>query len=327
MSPRSIRVLTSLALSLLSLALVAGATASPLQAPTCVGAATLDLTTGCVDRATTVYPSVTGEHNYEPPSAKACRPIRAGTVATACVLGSSESKAKLRFALIGDSHVSAWSAALGELGRQQGWRGTVFTGPGCMMTTASNQQHPILRAACMRAYRETMAWLRDHREIDFVLMTHKSGQWLNGPKATVEQRKFEGFKKTWKQYPRHVRRVIALTDTPLASRAQFDCLVRVVRVAQAPAGPQCWAPRQVALPRPDAAGLAARDLKSSRYRVVDMNDLICTVSLCYPAVGGVLVNLDVSGHMAPDFARTMEPQLLRRLGPLLPAPRKASKSP
>ena len=52
-----------------------------------------------------------------------------------------------------------------------------------------------------------------------------------------------------------------------------------------------------------------------------MTDLMCSPKVCYPALGGVLLNFDVGGHMTLAFARTLKPQLWRRLAPLLPAPR------
>lgn len=308
----------ALATSLASLAFVSGATATETQAPTCIGAATLDLTTACVDRLTTVYPSVTGPR-YEDPAP--CRPIRAATAASACVLGASASAARLQFAFIGDSHTGAWSAALGELGRERGWRGTVFTGPGCVMSEAVHEMSSIPRGPCLAAYRETTRWLRHHPEIDFVIATAEVDKGLPGPVATIEPRKLRGFQQTFKRFPRNVRRVIVLRDTPSATGAQFACLARVVRAALAPAGPQCASPRRLALAVPDAAVNAALGLHSPRYQAVDMTDLMCSATLCYPALGGVLLNFDLGGHMSLAFARTMKSQLLRRLEPLLPTPR------
>jgi hypothetical protein len=298
-------------------ALVSGSTAADVQeGPTCIGAATLDRATGCVDRLTTVYPSVTGER-YEAPAP--CRPIREARAASACVLGASTSKARMQFALIGDSHTFAWAAALGELGREHGWRGTVFTGPGCVMSEAVVEMGSIVRAPCLAAYRETMRWLRRHPEIDVVITTAEVDKGLPGPAATIESRKLRGFRQTFKHMPRNVQRVIVLRDTPNATPAQFTCLDRVVRAALAPAGPQCALPRRQALAVPDAAVNAAASLHSARYQAIDLTDLMCSPGACYPALGGVLLNFDVGGHMSLAFARTLKPQLLRRLAPLLPA--------
>ncbi len=308
----------ALAALLASLAFVSGATATDMEAPTCIGAATLDVTTGCVDRLTTVYPSVTGPR-YEDPAP--CRPLRVALAARACVLGARESRARLRFAFIGDSHTGAWSAALGELGREHGWRGTVFTGHGCVMSEAVYEMGAIAGPPCVAAYRETMRWLRQHPEIDVVIVTAEVDKGLPGPAETIERRKLRGFKKTFKRFPDNVQRVIVLRDTPNASGPTFDCLDRVVRAALAPAGPQCALPRRQALPVPDAAVNAALGLRSFRYQAVDLTDLMCSATVCYPALGGVLINFDVGGHMSLAFARTLKPQLLRRLAPLLPPPR------
>jgi hypothetical protein len=308
----------ALAASIAALAFASGATASTAQGPTCVGAATLDPASGCVDRLTTVYPSVTGPRSEVPAP---CRPLREARNASACVLGARRSRARLQFAFIGDSHTGAWSAPLGELGQELGWRGTVFTGPGCVMSEAAHEMNSIARGPCVSAYKDTMTWLRRHHEIDFVIVTAEVDKGLPGPVATIEPRKVAGFQRTFKRFPRNVRRVIVLRDTPNATPQTFACLDRVVREALAPAGPQCATPRRTALLVPDAAVAAATGLRSSRYSAVDMTDLMCSPTICYPALGGVLLNMDVGGHMTLAFARTMKRQLLHRIEPLLPAPR------
>ena len=243
-------------------------------------------------------------------------------MAHSCVFGASLSRTRLQFALIGDSHTEAWHAVLGELGREHGWRGTLFSGYGCWMSEAVYELPGILREACIVPYRQTMRWLRRHPEIDVVFVTHEVDKGLAGPAVTIEPRKILGFQQTFKRYPRNVRRVIVLRDTPNAKQPQLDCLARVAAAATAPAGPQCAAPRRVALALPDAGAIAAVGLRSPRYRVVDMNDLMCSPNECYPALGGMLVNRDIAGHLTNTFARTMRTQLLHRLAPLLPAPRR-----
>jgi hypothetical protein len=297
------------------LTLTAGSAVSIAQEPVCIGAATLDLSSGCIDRLTTVVPNVANPRSEGTPP---CRPIRAVAVAHSCVIGARESRARLHFALIGDSHTEAWAAVLGELGQERAWRGTVFSGYGCWMSEAVYELPEVLRESCVPPYRETMRWLRQHPEIDVVFVTHEVSKGLAGPKATTEPRKILGFQQTFKRYPRNVRRVIVIADTPTATQAQFDCLARAVRVAVAPAGPQCASPRRLALALPDAAVTAAIGLRSPRYRALDMNDLMCSASECFPALGGVLVNRDVAGHLTNLFALTMRRHLLQRLEPLLP---------
>jgi hypothetical protein len=305
----------AVAACVLLLVLTAGAAVSDGQEPMCLGAATLDPASGCVDGLTTIYPNLADPRSEGSPP---CRPIRAVAIAHSCVLGARVSRARLQFALIGDSHTEAWAAVLGELGRERGWRGTVFNGPGCWMSEAVYELPEPLRESCIPPYRATMRWLRHHPEIDVVFVVHEVDKGLAGPEVTIEPRKILGFQQTFKRYPRSVRRVIVIRDTPSATQAQFDCLKRAVSAAQAPAGPQCSSPRRVALGLPDAAVVAAVGLRSPRYQFVDMTDLMCSASDCYPALGGVLVNRDVAGHLTNAFARTMREQLLHRLEPLLP---------
>ncbi|MEA2191620.1 MAG: hypothetical protein QOI73_1741 [Solirubrobacteraceae bacterium] len=311
------RSLAQIVLSAVLPALIAGAAVSDASPPTCIGAATLDRGSGCVDRLTTVYPSVANPRNeYLPP----CRPVKAAPAAHSCVIGASTSRARMRFALIGDSHTEAWAAVLGDLGREHAWRGTVFSGYGCWMSEAVYELPSVLRESCVPPYRQTMRWLRRHPEIDVVFVTHEVSKGLAGPSATIEPRKVLGFQQTFKRYPRSVRRVIVIADTPAVRQAQLDCLAHAVTAAAAPAGPQCASPRRVSLALPDAAVIAAAGLRSPRYRVIDMNDLMCSPNTCYPALGGVLVNRDTAGHLTNTFARTMRTTLLRRLEPLLAGP-------
>jgi hypothetical protein len=297
------------------LMLTAGTAVSDAQEPMCIGAATLDRASGCIDRLMSVYPNVSNPRIEGPAP---CRPIRAVAVAHSCVIGARASRARMQFALIGDSHTEAWAAVLGDLGQERAWRGTVFSGYGCWMSEAVYELPGVLRESCIPPYRQTMRWLRQHPEIDVVFVTHEVSKGLAGPKATIEPRKILGFQQTFKRYPRNVQRVIVIGDTPTATQAQFDCLARVVLAALAPAGPQCASPRRAALALPDAAVIAALGLGSSRYRVLDVNDLICSASECYPALGGVLVNRDIAGHLTNAFAHTMRRQVLQRLEPMLP---------
>ena len=313
--------LAAIAAIAVALAFAPGAAAAGTEAPTCIGAATLDPTSGCVDRLTTVFPSVTGPRWENPPP---CRPIRAARAASACVFGASASRARLQFALIGDSHTEAWSAVLGDIGRERGWRATRFTGHGCVMSEAVSEMGEIAGPRCVSAYRATMRWLGRHPEIDFVITTAEVDKGLPGPVSTIESRKFRGFQEMYKRFPRNVRRVIVLRDTPNATGTTFDCLGRAARAAVAPAGPQCATPRGAALSVPDAAVNAALALHQPRYRAVDMTDLMCSATDCYPVLGGVLLNFDVGGHMTLAFAHTMRRQLLRRLDPLVPAPRSST---
>ena len=97
------------------------------------------------------------------------------------------------------------------------------------MSEAVYEMGAIAGPPCVSAYRETMRWLRKHPEIDFVITTAEVDKGLPGPASTIESRKLRGFQQTFRRFPRNVRRVIVLRDTPNATGTTFDCLDRVVR--------------------------------------------------------------------------------------------------
>jgi hypothetical protein len=50
--------------------------------------------------------------------------------------------------------------------------------------------------------------------------------------------------------------------------------------------------------------------------VIDLTRFTCSSRLCFPVVGGVLVDRDAT-HMTRAFASTLGPYLLRRLDALM----------
>jgi hypothetical protein len=282
--------------------------------PTCFGAPAMDPTMPCVDRLSTVTPTVAGVDD-EP--MVPCRPLKAPAAVHVCAFGASKSRARLRLALIGDSHTFAWRAALDQLGQSQGWRGYSLAEAACMFSEATKSLPAGPREHCLAAYRATLGWLRSHPEIDVVITTHEADTALDVPEGRTNDAKIAGFRRTWKALPRSIKRVIVLRDTPNASRDELQCVERASASGVTAAARACAEPRSWELTK-DVAVAAARGLHSARYRVVDLSDLICSPVVCHPEVGGVLINRDTTGHVTQTFARTTAPYLLRRLAPLLP---------
>lgn len=318
--PISGRVTSSLLIAAIAALVVAigGPAASEAQAPACAGAQALDPAKTCTDTATGTKPTVDdpfGEPDHP------CRPLKEAADAGACAFGASEKRARLRIALIGDSHSFAWRAALHDIAGKQRWRGYSFAFPACQFTETWKHLQPAAKPTCKKAYAATKKFLKAHREIDAVIMTHEGDTELVVPAGQDrETLKVAGFKKTWKAYPKNIRRVIVLRDTPNASAKELECVKRIADAKSGPPGPPCAIPKSFVVP-PDAAVTAQQQMGSSKYRTLDMNDLICDDALCYPALGGVLVNRDQTGHVTQTFARSTEPYLLARLKPLLPKPR------
>lgn len=268
----------------------------------------------CDDRLATVVPRLEAVDD-EPVSP--CRRLHEPRSLGVCVFGASQSRARLHIALIGDSHTFAWRAALHELGQSQGWRGYSLSALGCTFSQTARSLLAGPRKPCLLAYRAARRWLRRHPEIDVVVVTQDADTVLDVPRSRAFAVKVAGYRRTWTALPRNIRRVIVLRDTPNASQDELSCVQRWEAGSAEGSARTCSAPRAWTLTR-DAAVAAARSLHSERYRVLDLSDLICSPAVCHPAVGGVLVNRDTTGHITQTFARTTEPYLLQRLQPLLP---------
>jgi hypothetical protein len=266
----------------------------------------------CVSRLVTITPHVSATDD-EP--ASPCDAVKSTPALNVCAFGVSKSKARLRIALIGDSHTVAWRAVLNQLGTTQDWRGYSLAAPGCMFSQAARYLPVGPRAPCLRTYHATLSWLHQHPEINAVITTHEADTELTVAKNETRNVKIAGFRRTWKALPHNIKRIIVIRDTPNASRKELAC-VQHAAATSTTAG-VCAVPRSWTLTR-DAAVAAARGLHSPRYRVLDLTDLICSSTVCHPAVGGVLINRDTTGHITETFAETTAPYLLHRLTPLLP---------
>jgi hypothetical protein len=55
---------------------------------------------------------------------------------------------------------------------------------------------------------------------------------------------------------------------------------------------------------------------SRRVRLVDLTRFFCDARRCFPVIGGVLVNKDVT-HVTAVFGATLGPYLLRQVDALL----------
>ena len=310
---RNLLLTIALSLTVVVTGLTGGAT-SLADVPTCFGAPAMDATLPCVDRLLTVTPGV---ETVDAEPVSPCKKLPSPQAVPVCAFGASSSKARLRIALIGDSHTFAWRAVLHRLGQVQGWRGYSLAAPGCTFSDAARLLPSGPREPCLRTYRATRRWLLRHPVIDVVLTTHEMDTVLRVPAAKLRNVKIAAYRRTWRALPRNIKRVIVLRDTPNASERELACVKRAEQNPETQTARACAVPRSWTLER-DAAVAAARGLHSPRYGVVDLTDLICSPAVCHPSVGGVLVNRDTTGHITQTFALTTAPYLLRRLAPLLP---------
>ncbi len=280
-----------------ALAAPADTTTVLVSGPRCFGAASRDPRRRCRNRALerSVTPTPYGAALL--PNTP-CLPQQGLADLLPCHFGVVRKPAGV--ALIGDSHATHWRGALDVVAQAQGFHGVSLARSGCPYTTNHIKlASAALSRSCDRHQRAVRRWLLTHPGVHTVYLSALGS-------APVVGNRRAGYRAALRKLPRSVRHVYVIRDTPLSAKSVFGC---VTREARRNAGVRCAQPRAWDL-RPDLLARAARELRSRRYRVLDLTRYMCDRRRCFPVVGGVLVRKD-STHITATFATTLGPYLLR----------------
>ncbi|MDP1849225.1 MAG: SGNH hydrolase domain-containing protein [Solirubrobacteraceae bacterium] len=277
----------------------------------CFGAAARDSANPCSN------PSL--RNSVDPPPARAkvitdplCDNVLHAGFITACSFGAMPEDAERTFALIGDSHAANLKSSLGVLINAKRWRGISILRSGCPLTRA----RPILAAPrasrqCRTWNGEVFAWLRKHPEVDTVFLSAHAGARVRrsgnrSPKASTQA----GYRKAIGELLGMRRRVVVVRDAPPSTNDQLRCVSRAI-AARRRAQTACTRPRSASV-RSDPLVAAARAVRSSNVKVIDLTRLFCDSRRCFAVIGGALVRHDES-HLTQAFAVTLGPFILRAL--------------
>jgi hypothetical protein len=262
----------------------------------CLGAEALDPARPCAPGRATI------RDPFAPGGNHPCRTVSGPAVT--CRFGVAPARARRRIALVGDSHALHWRVALDVAARARRWSGVSITAPGCFFSAAVRVLPPGPRAICTDWYRAARRYLRRHPRITTVFTSSSSAEVVVvRPGQTMDAVKAAGFRRAYRALPRTVRRLVVIRDVPMNSSAQFACVRRAV-AAGADANGACPLPRATALV-PDAAVTAVGELRSGRYRSVDLTDWFCAGPSCLSVVGAVQVYKDGFGHITDLYASTL----------------------
>jgi len=227
-----------------------------------------------------------------------------------CSFGVPASQAKQQVALIGDSHSLKWRTGMYQAAISRGWRVTSIGKARCpFSTTETTARTPEELRSCQQWKRELPAWLRRNPQISTAFVSGKPPTPSN---AAEMARAIRGYQQQWKKLPKSVKRIIVLRDNPRTLDSTLPCIEQAMAAGKQ-AGLACALPRAAALDAfPDTIALAARALKKPNYGVIDLSKFYCDAKLCYPVIGGLLVNSDLD-HLTPAFSATLAPFMLRAL--------------
>jgi hypothetical protein len=306
---RGTRTATAVAASVLAclLAIAIDARGSE-QIPPCFGAAARDPEKPCVNRRLT-FTAIPSPYDAPLEPSARCEPID-GVQPDACSFGPPRSKAVSSVALLGDSHATAWRAAVEVVAEANRWHGVSITRNNCPFTYARTPG----KGRCKGWSGSVLRWLRNHREVRTVIVGANSGSGVVASGGRTQRTtKIEGYIDAWKSLPRSVRQIFVLRDVPHSRGSTADCVARAVSKRRNPAL-RCSRARAGAL-LPDEAAIAAERTDSERVHLIDLSDFMCDAEDCFPVVGGALVIKDI-GHLTRTFSRSLGPYIGRAIARL-----------
>jgi SGNH domain (fused to AT3 domains) len=221
-----------------------------------------------------------------------------------CAFGTPARAARVRFALVGDSHAAHWRAALAVVARVERWRGYSVDRSRCPF--AALRKATPDAAQCARWNAAVRRWFARHPRVTVVFASQR--RYVDAvlrPGLGSYATRVAALADAWNGLPPTVRRIYALADVPYNRPTTFACVERALARRRSP-DRACAVPRGLAL-GPDPARAAVARVPRARW--IDLTRFMCGPHECLPVVGGVLVHKDV-GHMTRTFATTLAPYLL-----------------
>lgn len=315
--PRTLRALTAAAAAVATAGAVATTASISASAQTgdpfgqvpaspCFGAPAHDPAGRCVDAKLRLSVVPSTEDALLEPNAR-CTPTGRMKVLFPCAFGVPKEDAKAVVALVGDSHAAHWRAAVDGVAQKRGWRGISITRSSCPFSTATPRLEKTQRRRCLSWNRQVPAWFRAHPEVHTVFVSDHRGGRVVVPRGRSNQAaQIKGYLAAWRGLPATVKRIFVIRDTPRSSTGTPDCIDRAVLKSRSP-GSAC-ALKTTKVLKPDPAAIAARQVRASRVRLVNLSRYMCTRRFCLPVIGGALVQKDID-HLTQTFSATLAPYL------------------
>ena len=245
-----------------------------------------------------------------------------------CQLGISSSQAKKHYALIGDSHSVTWRPAFQIAAKRRGWNITAAAEKGCPFSIYFYPGALGDFKRCASFKKDIVEFLTNHPEIDTVFIGN--GTEIYKDKARWEKN-VKGAEEQLRKLPPSIKKIIVIRDNPRVNSSKdnaYDyqslipsvgCINDALANKISP-GKRCGLSRYLTLDNfPDPTVEAAKRAHDPRFSVIDLTNFFCDKSLCYPVIGGLLVDL-ITNHMAPEFSKTLAPYLLEEIDRLTAPP-------
>jgi hypothetical protein len=225
----------------------------------------------------------------------------------ACHFGVPADRARVRIALVGDSHARHWAPALDQLAIGNRWNVVLISKGSCPLNTApvTTARYPEDAPSCHQWVRSVMQRLQSDPAIDVVVTSASSRRYLVQGAAPGHGRAAleAGFRSTWNALVRAGKSVVVIGDVPAMNRGDIPTCVSRAHSRNDP----CWVSTGKAL-TPDPMLVAAHDSTNRRVFPVDLDRFFCDRSRCHAVIGGVVAWAD-ENHIIGYFARTLAPYI------------------
>lgn len=236
-----------------------------------------------------------------------------GTQVTTCRYGNPD--ARVRIAVVGDSHAVHWLPAFELLARDY----DVYV-EGLTKTSCITSGLPVYHQKLTRPYTQCNAWTRNvidylnQGRFDLVVISQSPKHRIAGRETRSPQSQADDIAKGMAQAWSRLRKEIPVSiirPTPWQPTLVRDCVA-----SHDPPYAACVGEQERVLSRNALSSFA----RISGHRLLDFTDMFCRDGRCPPIIGNVFVYRD-SHHITASYMRTLAPVLAQRLE--LPLDRRA----
>ncbi|MBO0908194.1 acyltransferase family protein [Arthrobacter sunyaminii] len=224
-----------------------------------------------------------------------------------CVMGDTDSSTVV--AVVGDSHAAMFVPGIAAVASEQGWRLDVYTKGSCPFTA----QMVLVDG---RPYENCLSWgenvakdLMNNPPSALIVGTSRYQAAGFSDRSASEDALIQGMRAAWTPFVEAGVPVISLKDAPRPGESVPDCVAQNETELS-----RCALPRQNLLSKRSPEVEAAEGMTG--VYVVDLTDAICPGEMCPAVIGGVLIYRD-GNHLTATYSRTMKPQIMAALVPLI----------
>lgn len=244
-------------------------------------------------------PATVNTADFTPDMYETCfTPVALGELRT-CTSGPDD--AKIRVAIMGDSHARQYTPAIFALGAEYGWQITLLSKNACPVLATSQFAKSMNVRGCKTWNGRREKFLKNHEPFDLIF--NSTSSWVTGLRPDTAA----SFAAAVKEQTARGTKFIVIRDNPKPRKDIKACLTTAGREQ---ANAKCSTSRAAALEPIDALAKQITGLKN--VQVADFTDKYCDYK-CRPILDGFNVYRD-SSHITPAMATYLTAPINRLVG-------------